>query len=63
MADDIIGEIHTKYATIPIKDTDLWGLSCALIQGQMNGYFKGNEQWAEAMKNSIDELRFGKEEE
>ena len=63
MTDDFIGTIKTRNAEFRLRDSDLWGLSCALTQGLMDGYFKENKEWAEAWKNNIDELRFGKEKD
>jgi hypothetical protein len=58
-----VGMIVTKHCSIKFRDTDLWGFSCALTEGLTNGYFKENKKWAEAWKNNIDELRFGKEKD
>ena len=42
-----------------LTDTDLWGLSSALLHLLTNTkYFEGqNKEWAEAMANKISELR------
>ena len=61
MAKEFIGTIKTNHAEFRLRDTDLLGFSCALTEGLMNGYFEENKEWAEAWKNNIDELRFGKE--
>ena len=40
-----------------LEDTDLWGLLCALIHGQEDGYFEDNKEWAEGMLDKIRTLR------
>lgn len=45
----------------PVTDNDLWGLQNAIQHCIDNGYFKENEEWAEAMLDHIRVLRFGQD--
>jgi hypothetical protein len=42
---------------LTFRDTDLWGLSCALEHGIRDGYFKDNVEWAQGMAKKIDQAR------
>jgi len=49
--------LQTTQARYLFKDTDLWGLDCALQHGLQDGYFKDNKAWAEDMRNRINQMR------
>ena len=46
-----------KLYNLPATDTDLWGLYSCLMHADMSGYNKENEEWSDAMKKRISELR------
>ncbi len=49
--------LQTSERRYPLKDTDLWGLECALSHGIQDGYFKENLFWATDMQGRIQKLR------
>jgi len=40
-----------------LEDTDLWGLECALIHAQLDGYLEDNPEWATGMLEKLQSLR------
>lgn len=40
-----------------LRDTDLWGLECALQHALQDGYAKDNEAWTRGMLEKIQTLR------
>ncbi len=46
-----------KQITITLRDSDLWGIECALIHGEMTGYFKENKDWYKYIRDLISKAR------
>jgi hypothetical protein len=46
--------------TLPLTDSDLWGLEASIMHCKLTNYFKDskqNQQWAENMLEKIDKAR------
>ena len=40
-----------------LKDTDIWGIQCALRHCLDSGYAKENQTWFESMFDTLDNMR------
>jgi hypothetical protein len=55
-----LGNMALKNATtigMVFTDNDLWGLSCALVHTQQDGYAKDNQEWTQNMIDRINTQR------